>query len=133
MKIRNIAAALCIGTLVSFSSHAANLCSVGDNAEVLWKEKWYPVVVTKVNEDQSRCFIHYTGYENSWDEWVGGDRYRSMKSTSFKVGDPVDVKWKGKWYAASILKIGENKYRIHYDQYDNSWDEWVGPDRIRAR
>ena len=134
MKIKSVAMVL-FGSVFAVASHASNLCSVGDQAQVLWKGTWYPAVVTRVNEDQSRCFIHYSGYESSWDEWVGSDRYRSLsaKKALYGVGDAVEVRWKGKWYPASILKIGDHRYRIHYEGYDNSWDEWVGPDRIRGR
>lgn len=126
---------LCASFLLAAAAQAAPVCAVGESANVLWKGKWYPATVTKVNEDQSRCYIHYSGYDNSWDEWVGGDRYKKSggAAAGFKVGDAVSVKWKGSWYAASVMQVGDSKYKIHYDQYDNSWDEWVGPDRIKAR
>jgi len=53
---------------------------------------------------------------------------------SFAVDDNVDVEWKGAWYAASVMEVkGQGKYKIHYQGYDSSWDETVGPNRIRAR
>lgn len=115
---------------------AASLCSVGDRADVLWKGKWYPASVLSVNRDGTKCFIRYTGYGSNWDEWVGGDRYRGIYRSSragFSPGDSVDVRWKGRWYAASVLRTDGDKYYIHYDGYASSWDEWVGPHRIRAR
>jgi hypothetical protein len=135
MKTKNMMAVLfaCVLSLCAFAAQA-QVCSVGDQGEVLWKGKWYAASVTQVNQDQTRCFIHYTGYGSNWDEWVGQDRIRvRAHAAAFRVGDPVQVKWKGKWYAASVLKSHNGQYRIHYDQYDNSWDEWVGPDRIRPR
>lgn len=135
MKLVSRMSVFCVSFLLAAAVHAQPVCSVGDSGKVLWKGTWYPATVKKVNEDQSRCYIHYTGYGNNWDEWVGGDRFRKEggAAAAFKPGDAVEVKWKGNWYAASVLKVGDNKYKIHYDQYDNSWDEWVGPDRIRAR
>lgn len=50
---------------------------------------------------------------------------------AFNVNDKVKVQWKGKWYSATVLKVKNNKYFIHYDGYAASWDEWVGPLRIR--
>lgn len=121
-------------------THASPLCSVGDQAHVLWKGEWYPATVVKVNEYQTRCFIRYDGYGSQWDEWVGAERYRKSghagaanAGIAFKPGDAVQVKWKGKWYDASVLKVGNGKYRIHYDQYDSSWDEWVTGERMRRR
>ena len=117
---------------LAFSAQAA-VCSIGDRAEVNWKGAWYKAKVIRVNEDQTRCFIRYDGYGSEWDEWVGRNRIRIMSSGGggFAVGDPVQVRWKGKWYPASVLAARAGRYKIHYDGYDNSWDEWVGGDRIR--
>jgi len=49
---------------------------------------------------------------------------------SFKVSNPVIVEWHGRWWPAKVLEVGENKWKIHYDGYSASWDEWVGPERI---
>ncbi|MGE5492677.1 MAG: caspase family protein [Actinomycetota bacterium] len=52
----------------------------------------------------------------------------------FVRGDAVDIEWHGSWYPGSVLEVKQQgRYRIHYDGYDSSWDEVVGPDRIRAR
>lgn len=128
---------LVLGVLLSFVfvSLAAADCQPGDKAQVLWKGKWYPATVKKAKGDQ--CFIHYDGYSNSWDEWVGPDRIRiagkSDAAAGFSEGDAVQVKWKGKWYDAHVLKTKGSQYYIHYDGYNNSWDEWVGPSRIRGK
>jgi hypothetical protein len=136
MKLRKLLAAGLLAWLSQGIAHAA-VCSVGDKADVLWKGTWYPATVTKVNDDQSRCFIRYTGYGSEWDEWVGQDRIRikeaGASTAAFGVGDAVEVKWKGSWYPASVLETKNGKYKIHYDGYSNSWDEWVGPNRIRAK
>lgn len=50
---------------------------------------------------------------------------------SFAVGDKVQVEWKGSWYAASVLAVKDGKYQIHYNDFDSSWDEWVGTDRMK--
>ncbi|QWR76568.1 Tudor-knot domain-containing protein [Candidatus Magnetomonas plexicatena] len=56
----------------------------------------------------------------------------AVVSEAFTKGEKVEVLWKGTWYAATVLKAkGELTY-IHYDGYNNSWDEWVGIDRIRT-
>ncbi|MEO5358158.1 MAG: hypothetical protein H7844_12800 [Nitrospirae bacterium YQR-1] len=109
----------------------------GDKVEVSWKGSWYPATVLKTKGDLT--YIHYDGYSKSWDEWVGLDRIRSTDGPSssgpssglYSAGDPVDVKWKGSWYPAHVLRASGNQTYIHYDGYDSSWDEWVGPERIR--
>nr|HPQ81370.1 agenet domain-containing protein [bacterium] len=50
----------------------------------------------------------------------------------FKKGDSVEVLWKGSWYPATVEKVSGEKSYITYTGYGKSWDEWVGPDRIRG-
>ncbi|MBF0272884.1 MAG: RNA-binding protein [Magnetococcales bacterium] len=90
----------------------------GDYARVRWKGKWYDAEVRQVSGTQ--LLIHYTGYENSWDEWVSMDRVA------------IQVYWKDTWYKASALESGDNKVLIHYDGYEDNWDEWVNLNRIRS-
>jgi hypothetical protein len=55
-------------------------------------------------------------------------------AVAFAVGDKLNVEWKGKTYPATVIGVaGPDKYRIHYDGYESSWDEVVGPSRIRGR
>ena len=51
-------------------------------------------------------------------------------AVAFDAGDTVEVEWGGTWYSAEITKMGNGQYFIHYTGYDNSWDEWIGDDRI---
>jgi CHAT domain-containing protein/Tfp pilus assembly protein PilF len=50
----------------------------------------------------------------------------------WKLNDHVEVEWKGDWYQAQIIQVQGNRYKVHYDGYENSWDEWVDNNRIRA-
>jgi hypothetical protein len=43
----------------------------------------------------------------------------------------AEVEWHGTWWAAEVVNTNGGRYYIHYTGWDNSWDEWVGPDRIR--
>ena len=43
------------------------------------------------------------------------------------------IEWRGTWYDAKVLKKKPGYWYIHYVDYDDSWDEWVGPDRIRFK
>lgn len=47
------------------------------------------------------------------------------------LGRRVEVEWKGTWYPAEVVGIRGGRSLVHYAEYDASWDEWVGPDRIR--
>jgi hypothetical protein len=48
------------------------------------------------------------------------------------VGERVLVLWKGHWYKAVVIGVKPGLSKLNYDGYADSWDEWVGPERIRA-
>jgi hypothetical protein len=48
--------------------------------EVEWGQDWWPAEILQINGDKYR--IHYTGFDASWDEWVGSDRIRSRQQAS---------------------------------------------------
>src|SRR5216683_3052031 len=56
----------------------------------------------------------------------------ASQEKAWKPGDRVEVQWKGDWYQANVIEVKGNQYKIHYDGYDSSWDEWVDDSRIRA-
>jgi hypothetical protein len=49
-----------------------------------------------------------------------------------RLGERVEVLWQDKWYRAQIIDVKDAQFKISYVNYDSSWDEWVGADRIRA-
>lgn len=54
--------------------------------------------------------------------------------TGFKIGEAVQVLWGEKWWDAKVLEVrGKDQYYIKYDGYADSWNETVGPARIRGR
>jgi len=57
------------------------------------------------------------------------------EAKKFGEGDAVMVEWKGSWWPAKVIALrdGATPYKIHYDGYSKSWDEWVGDARIRKR
>lgn len=46
----------------------------GSMVEVIWNRKWYPAKVLSV--ELGVHLIHYVGYDEGWDEWVGAKRIR---------------------------------------------------------
>jgi hypothetical protein len=48
-----------------------------------------------------------------------------------RVGERVEVEWKGKWYRAKSIGADGDQLLVHYNGFDSSTDEWVGPDRVR--
>ncbi len=57
----------------------------------------------------------------------------AMMDRTFAVGTKVDVEWKGTWWPAEVIKVDDGKWRIRYDGYDETWDEWIDKTRIRPR
>ncbi len=49
---------------------------VAQTVQVQWKGKWYEAQILKVKDDCSQYYIHYTGWSDSWDEWVTPDRIK---------------------------------------------------------
>lgn len=49
----------------------------GEGVQVYWQGQWYPAEILKTSGN--RYFIHYKGYEASWDEWVVPARVRVNK------------------------------------------------------
>ncbi|WP_438040582.1 hypothetical protein [Sorangium sp. So ce128] len=50
-----------------------------------------------------------------------------------KVGDRVEVEWKGSYKPAIITGVvAPGSYRVHFDGYDAQWDEVVTEARIKG-
>ena len=51
-------------------------------AEVLWNGTWYAAEVLETKD--GKFSIHYTGYGDNWNEWVGHDRIRLYTNQRFE-------------------------------------------------
>ncbi|MFO1020074.1 MAG: Tudor-knot domain-containing protein [Planctomycetales bacterium] len=105
----------------------------GARVEVEYKQKWYKAKILETNGHQSK--VHYTNYDDSWDEWVGPERIRPYAPHQFASGDKVQILWSNdkKWYPGTVLKAWYGLHLIHYEGYDATWDEWVHPGAVRLR
>jgi hypothetical protein len=105
---------------------------VGQRIEAWDQNKWYRAKVIDADGDQLQ--VHYVGFDDKWDAWVGPDRVRPYRPGQFAEGDKVDVCWSDdKWYPARVLKAWYGIHLVRYDDEDASSDEWVGPKSIRLR
>lgn len=50
---------------------------------------------------------------------------------TYAAGDAVQILWEGQWYPGRVLEADGSRYKIRYDGYDESWDEWVTSERLR--
>lgn len=99
---------------------------VKEKVVVTWEGTKYDAEIVKVKDDFH--WITYSGWSSYWDEWVPYDRIVSRKGETTRK---AQVEEEGKWYPAVVLMQKNGRYFIHYDGYDNSWDEWVTQERIR--
>ena len=134
--------------------------AAGEKLEGLDTAKtWYPITVLKTDGDKR--FVHYVGWGNNWDEWLGPDRIRKAtgakpgpfaekataqnaapeKTTPDKTpaavapgaGDALEgLDTAGTWYPVRVLKTDGNKRFIHYVGWSDQWNEWLGPDRAQG-
>jgi len=54
-----------------------------------------------------------------------------FSATAQRAGDKIEIESSGTWYAGSIKKVEGDKYFVTYADWGESWDEWVGMDRIK--
>lgn len=96
---------------------------IGKQVQVEWNGKNYPAVIKEAKNGFH--YIHYSGYDNSWDEWVTYDRIYTPERKK------CSVEWGGQWYPGEMLQQKSGKYLVHYTGYGDDWDEWVGAERIK--
>ena len=63
--------------------------------------------------------------------FILGTALPKAEASICNIGDKAQVRWKGAWYPATVLRSRGNSCYIHYDGYNQSWDEWVGAERIQ--
>ena len=51
---------------------------------------------------------------------------------TYRTGDEVMVEWEGKDYPATILSADPAKLKVHFDGYDDNWDEVVTKSRVKG-
>ena len=54
-----------------------------------------------------------------------------LLAQDYKVGTKVEILWSGSWYKGAVKEVKGAQYKITYDGWSSSWDEWVGKDRLR--
>lgn len=97
----------------------------GKEIQVEWKGQNYPAVVKESREGFP--YIKYTGFDDSWNEWVMYDRITAPEKKT------CSIEWGGQWYPGEMLQEKKGQYFVHYTGYGNDWDEWVGKERVRMR
>jgi len=55
----------------------------------------------------------------------------SSISQEYNAGTKVEINYNFVWYKGSVIEVKGDQYKIHYDGYGDSSDEWVKKDRLR--
>jgi len=61
-------------TNANLEAKRSNDYRIGANVEVNWHGKWYSAKILEAKD--GRHFVHYAGYDDSWNEWVPDNRIR---------------------------------------------------------
>ncbi len=99
--------------------HSESLVAPGRQVvEVEWQKEWYPAVVLK--KEGERSYIHYLGYDDSWDEWVVKERVRDPEKTRnpFGVPDVPDP-------TGPDVKAFAEQASLPGDDKDKNAEQWV--------
>lgn len=95
--------------------------------EVYWEDDWYKAKT--IGQEDSKTWIRYI--EDGSEELVEANRIRPYQPTGFPVGAQISVGFDEEWYPARVQKFWYGLHFISYDDYPESWNEWVSRDRIR--
>jgi hypothetical protein len=80
-------------------------------------------------------FTYAVKTENFSDDFVFGKAtacgLKDESDSPWRISQYVECEWKGQWWLAQIIDIQKGKWKIHYLNYDDSWDEWVDASRLR--
>ncbi|MES2589554.1 MAG: hypothetical protein V4622_11295 [Bacteroidota bacterium] len=102
--------------------------SVGDNILVSDNTKNYGATILKIEND--KYYVKYDIYDESYNEWVTQDR---LHKRGYKVGAKLEgLETDGLWYAITILEVGDEKYRIHWEGFEDSYDRWIEAVNVRV-
>jgi len=58
--------------------------------------------------------------------------FSGIFAQSYTANQKVMIKWNNDWFPGKIIEVRTNGYYIGYDNYDNTWNEVVGTDRLKS-
>ncbi len=115
---------------------------------------WLPAEIMEIGNGQYK--VHYTGYTDYYDGFIPADWIKPLnakttatnnsttviqnnnavntgtQNTGYKVGDKITAKDKVNiWLPAEIMEIANGKYKVHYTDYSDLWDDWIPADWIK--
>jgi hypothetical protein len=102
---------------------------VGRSVGVSCEDGWYRAQIVDARGGELK--VHYYGYEAEDDEWVAAERIREIARPAYPLGASVSVRWKRKWYPATVRDVRAGIHYVEYEGFGPDWNEWVALSRIR--
>jgi hypothetical protein len=90
----------------------------------------YKVRIIDQKKDQYK--VAWIGCEPAAEEWLRIDELAEIAFRKYEPGQKIEVEWNSNWYQAEIIRREDIFHLIRYDDYDETWNEWVASDRIRS-
>lgn len=56
----------------------------------------------------------------------------TLTTQAQKVGDKVQIESTGSWYPGKVLEVKDGQFFVAYDGWSETFNEWVGPERIKT-
>jgi Agenet domain len=56
---------------------------------------------------------------------------KASTDRKYAVGAKVETEFGNSWYPSTIIKMQGDSFLVHYDEYDDSWNEWVKKNKLR--
>jgi len=101
----------------------------GARVEVQWEDHWFKARIIAHKDNLSK--VHYVGFPQNQDEWVGQNRIRAIKSTVFPEKIKVEAEWNGQWWKAEIMDTRGPLHYVRFLERSKLWDEWIAGSRLR--
>ncbi len=56
-------------------------------------------------------------------------------AADFSEGAEVEARFKHSWVEAKVIEVGrgEQRYKVRYEGFDSSWEQWKRADELRPR
>lgn len=69
--------------------------------------------VTAVQKRDDRTLVHFSGWDNSWNEWVANDKLRYLSQpATLKAEQDVLVKWAGTWLLGVVVEVQGDRAQL---------------------
>jgi hypothetical protein len=113
--------------------------------EAHYEGEWYPAKLLEKNGKQAKIHWMTIGWDSAdSDEWIDLARVRPVanktkpgqptsSSQSFEVGAKVQISTEDGLYPGFVRQYRNGSYLVHYDDYDDSDDEWVEQSQLSRK